>query len=257
MAALTRTAAGLAAVTATVLTAGGSAHADPGAPTTPGGVRQQVQDLYGQAEVAGQRYDGAVEQERALQRESALLQRRIAAERQQVDDLNQGLGAMAETQYRQGGGMDPLVQLVFSADPQRYLEQATAMAEADGALATVLGSIEAEQRQLARDRSRADAQLAELERVRQVIAGSKAEVQHRIGRAQALLATLSGSQRDQLAQAEDSAASLAAQAAAGVLPPDQGPVDDRAAAALAAARSVLGRPYVYGATGPGPSTAPG
>jgi peptidoglycan DL-endopeptidase CwlO len=258
--ALSRTAATLMTATAAVLSGGGSALADPGAggqvsgnvsgSATPGGVQQQVQALYGQAEVAGQRYDGAIEQEHVLQRESALLQQRIAAEQQAVDNLDQTLGETAVAQYRQGGGLDPVMQLVFSSDPQGYLEQATSMAEADGALATVLGSIRADERQLTGDRSRAEAQLRRLEQVRQVIAGSKAEVQHRIGRAQALLASLSGAQRDQLSQAEDSAATLAAQAAAVVLPPGQGPADSRAAAALAAARSMLGRPYVYGATGP-------
>ncbi|QMU68519.1 hypothetical protein GXP74_10015 [Streptacidiphilus sp. P02-A3a] len=247
---LTRTAASLVTVTAAVLSGGGSALADPATPATPGEVQQRVDALYGQAEAAGQRYDGAVEQQHSLQRDISLLQQRIAAEQQRVNNLDQGMGALAEAQYRQGGGMDPLVQLVFSADPQRYLEQATTMAEADGALATVLGSIEADQRQLARDKARTVAQLARLDAVRQVVAGSKAEVQHRIGRAQALLAGLSGTQRDQLAQAADSAASLAAQAAAAVLPPDQGPADSRAAAALDAARSMLGRPYVYGAAGP-------
>ena len=248
--ALTRTAATLMTAAAAVLSGGGSALADPGGATSPGGVQQQVTALYGQAEVAGQRYDGAVEQEQALQRESALLEQHIAAEQQDVDNLDQGLGAMAVAQYRQGGGLDPVMQLMFSTDPQGYLEQATTMAEAGGAVANLLGSVKAEQRQLARDRARAESQLKRLEQVRQVIAGSKSEVQRRIGRAQALLATLSGGQRDQLAQAEDGAAALAAQAAAAALPPGQGPADPRAAVALAAARSMLGRPYVYGATGP-------
>ncbi|WP_225446857.1 C40 family peptidase [Streptacidiphilus sp. PB12-B1b] len=201
--------------------------------------------------MAGQRYDGAVEQARALQRETAQLQQHIAAEQQDVDDLTQGMGALAAAQYRQGGGMDPVMQLMFSSDPEQYLERATTMDEADGALATTLHSIRAEEQQLDRDRALAAGQLARLEQVRQTVAGSKAEVQHRIGRAQALLATLSGAQRQQLAQAEDSAADTAAQAAAAVLPPGEGPADSRAAAALAAAQSVLGRPYVYGATGPG------
>jgi cell wall-associated NlpC family hydrolase len=251
VAALSRTAVTFVAATAAVLAGGGSALADPGAPGTPDGVQQQITDLYGQAEVAGQRYDGAIEQEHALQHQSALLQQRIAREQQAVDDIAEGMGALAAAQYRQGGGMDPVMQLMFSSDPEQYLERATTMDEADGALATTLRSVEADERQLARDRSLALTQLTRLEQVRQQVAGSKAEVQHRLGRAQALLATLSGSQRDHLQQAEDSAADSAAQAAAALLPPGQGPADSRAAAALAAARSVLGRPYVYGATGPG------
>ena len=253
MAALSRTAVTFVAATAAVLAGGGSALGDPapGAPATPDRVRQQIDALYGQAEVAGQRYDGAVEQEHTLQHQASALQQHIAEEQQHVDDLSEGMGALAAAQYRQGGGMDPVMQLMFSSDPEQYLEQATTMDEADGALAATLRTIETEQRELAGDRARAIAQLARLEQVRQAVAGSKAEVQHRIGRAQALLSSLSGAQRDQLAQAEDSAAALAAQAAAAALPPGEGPADSRAAAALAAAESALGKPYVYGATGPG------
>ncbi len=251
MGSLSRTAVALVATSAAVLAGGGSALADPGAPATPEGVKQQVDVLYGQAEVAGQRYDGAVEQEHTLQRQVALIQQHIADEQQDVDTLTRNMGSLAAAEYRQGGGMDPLLDLMFSSDPEQYLQRATALQQADGSLAAVLQTVRDEERRLGEDRGVALSELNRLEQVRQVIAGSKAEAQHRLGRAQALLSTLSGSERDQLAQAEDSAAAAAAQAAGVALPDDQGPASNGAEIALAAARSAIGRPYVYGATGPG------
>jgi cell wall-associated NlpC family hydrolase len=250
VAALSRGAATVAAATAAVLSGGGSALADPGAPATPEGVRAQVQALYAQAEVAGQRYDGAIEQETELQQRATLLQQHIATEQQHVNDVTAGMGALATAQYRQGGGMDPLMELMFSSDPAQYLERATTLDQADSSEAAVLTSLEGEERQLTQDRAEALDELSRLEQVRAAIAGSKAEVQHRLSHAQALLSTLTPEQRNQLDQDDNDAAEQAAQAAGVALPGDQGPASSGAAAALAAARSEIGKPYVYGATGP-------
>jgi cell wall-associated NlpC family hydrolase len=233
VAALSRGAATFAAATAAVLSGGGSALADPGAPATPEGVRAQVQALYAQAEVAGQRYDGAIEQETELQQRATLLQQHIATEQQHVNDVTAGMGALATAQYRQGGGMDPLMELMFSSDPAQYLERATTLDQADSSEAAVLTSLEGEERQLTQDRAEALDELSRLEQVRA-----------------ALLSTLTPEQRNQLDQDDNDAAEQAAQAAGVALPGDQGPASSGAAAALAAARSEIGKPYVYGATGP-------
>jgi cell wall-associated NlpC family hydrolase len=257
VAVLSRSAATVAAATAAVLAAGGSALADPGpagaggAPVTTGDVQQQVDALYAKAEVAGQQVDGAREQERTLQRRATLLQQHIAEEQQQVNTLAETMGSLATAEYRDGGGLDPLMQLMFNADPQSYLERATTAGQADASAAMDLLDLQSQRRQLTQDRAEALSELTRLEQLRQTITGSKAEVQRRLGHAQALLGSLSDQQRASIQQAENAAASAAAQAAGIALPPDQGPASGRAAAALSAARSALGKPYVYGATGPG------
>ncbi|MEY9835946.1 NlpC/P60 family protein [Streptacidiphilus sp. EB103A] len=261
VAALSRTAATVAAATAAVLAAGGSALATPGdpgggssgggAPVTADDVQHQLDGLYAQAEVAGQQYDGAREKERALQRESVLLQQRVAEEQQHVNALIQSMGSIASAQYRQGGGVDPLVKLLLNAHPDQYLEQASTADQADTVAALKLQQIEEDQRQLVQDRTEAVAQLAQLETLRQSIADSKAQVQQRLGHAKALLDTLTAAQRAQLQQTEADAAGVAAQVAEQQLPSDQGPASGRAAEALAAAESALGKPYVYGSAGPG------
>ena len=147
VAALSRTAATLATATAAVLAAGGSALATPGspgggsgggAPVTADGVRHQLDGLYAQAEVAGQQYDGAREKERVLQGESVLLQQRVAEEQQHVNTLIQSMGSIASAEYRQGGGVDPLVELLLNAHPDQYLEQASSADQADAVAALKL-----------------------------------------------------------------------------------------------------------------------
>jgi cell wall-associated NlpC family hydrolase len=257
VAALSRTAATVAAATAAVMAGGGSALADPApaakAPATADDVRQQVQALYAQAEVAGQQYDGAREQEHALLRTSDLLQQRVAVEQQHVNTMVAAMGQVAAAQYRQGGGMDPLVRLLFNAHPDQFLNQASDADQVDTETAQRLHQVLAEQRQLGQDRTEAISELAQIDVLRQSVAAGKAQVQHRLGHARALLAGLSAPQRTAFQQAEakvDGAAAQAAQAADTPLPPDLGPASGRAAVALAAARSALGRPYVYGSTGP-------
>lgn len=259
VAALSRTAATVAAAAATVLAGGGSALAEPAspgadasnsAPASVDDVRQQVQALYAQAETAGQQVDGAREQERALLRTSALLQQRVAEEQQQVNSMVGSLSAVAGAEYRQGGGSDPLMRLLFSAHPDQYLAQAGSSDRAVAAAALGLQRVQADQRRLGQDRIEAIAQLAQLETVRQSIAAGKAQLQQKLGHARALLGSLSAGERQAIRQAESQAAGAAAQAADEALPTDQGPASDRAAVALAAARSALGRPYVYGSTGP-------
>jgi peptidoglycan DL-endopeptidase CwlO len=258
VASLSRTSATVAAATAAVMAGGGSALADPApaakASATADDVRQQVQALYAQAEVAAQQYDGAREQEHALLRTSALLQQRVAEEQQQINTMVGTMGQLASAQYRQGGGMDPLVRLLLDAHPDQYLDEATDADQADADVEQRLHQVLDEQRRLGEDRAETVSELARLEALRQSIAASKAQVQHRLAHARALLAGLSGQQRYALRQVESRMDAVAAQAAAlaadTVLPPDEGPASSQAAEALAAARSALGRPYEYGSTGP-------
>ncbi|MBF9071054.1 C40 family peptidase [Streptacidiphilus fuscans] len=257
---LSRAAVTVAAATAAMLTAQGGAHADPapgGTGTagtsgslTPDDVQRQVDTLYAQSESAGQQADSAQERAAQLQHRASLLQQTMAEEQATANALAARLGEVATEQY-QSGSMDPVMQLLFSAHPADYLSRAASLDEVDAGTADELVQLRGVEREIEQGKAEVLAQYSQLEQVRRSISTAKAEAQRRLGAAQALLGSLTAAQRDQLQQAEDASAQLAAQAADGVLPPDQGPADSAAAAALAAARSVLGSPYVYGATGPG------
>src|SRR5690606_9319117 len=98
-------------------------------------------------------------------------------------------------------------------------------------------------RTLAQERSAAAGKLSELERSRKAAAAHKRTVERKLAEARRLLGSLPGAER-----AAYERATRSGRDDLGL--PGAAPASSRAAAALAAARSALGRPYVWGANGP-------
>jgi cell wall-associated NlpC family hydrolase len=252
-----RTLALTVAAAAAALTGGGSALAAPGAPGPGAGgdPAQRLQALYEQAEQAGQRYDGVQEQTGQAQHRAAEVQQRIAVEQQQLNGAVDELGALAGAQYRDGS-LPPELQLMFDSRPEDYLRRADALDRADARTTDRVHAIQEQQQRLDRDRAMAEHRLAELQRLRGQLAAAKSEIQHRMGAARALLASLTAGRRSAVQQAVngtgDGLGDAAAQAAdAALAVAGSRGADGRSAAAVAAVRTALGRPYVYGSTGPG------
>ncbi|MFF8904180.1 C40 family peptidase [Streptomyces olivaceoviridis] len=214
------------------------AQAVPGADT-----RAEVDRLYEEAEKATQAFDKADERAGRLRREVRDAQDHIARQQQRVNDLREQLGSLAGAQYR-SGGLDPTVALLFSADPDDYLDKASTLDRIGARQARRLGELQSALRDLAQERAEAAGKLAELERSREAVAAHKRTVERKLARARRLINALPAADRAAYDRASrDGRAALPG--LSGVPAPD-----GRAAAALAAARSALGRPYVWGANGP-------
>ncbi|MEW1779895.1 NlpC/P60 family protein [Streptomyces sp. NPDC086777] len=206
--------------------------------------RAEVDRLYQQAEEATQAYDKADERAGALRREVNESQDRIARQQQRINTMREALGSLAGAQYR-SGGLDPTVALLFSDDPQDYLDRASLLDRVDARQAGQLRQLRTAMRELAQERTEATGNLAELERSRKAVALHKAVVEGKLAKARRLLETMPAADRAAFEHASrgDDRADLSDPSAAAV-------PDARAAAAIAAARSALGRPYVWGANGP-------
>ncbi|MEU3414502.1 NlpC/P60 family protein [Streptomyces sp. NPDC006658] len=211
------------------------AHAAPGA-----GDRAEVDRLYAEAEKATQAYDKAEERAGELRRRLGATRDHLARQQQRVNDLREQLGSLAGAQYR-SGGIDPAVALLFSAEPEEYLEKAATLDRIGARQAGRLTELRAVLRELAQERAEAAGTLAELERSRRAVAAHKRTVERKLARARRLLKAMPARERAAYDRASrGTRADLPVPAAA----------DGRAAAALAAARTALGRPYVWGANGP-------
>ncbi|SFY50540.1 C40 family peptidase [Streptomyces sp. F-1] len=235
-------AAALCALSAAAALGAAPAHAAPHADA-----RAEVDRLYTEAEQATQAYDKAEERADGLRREVRYAQDRIARRQQEVNTLREELGSLAGAQYR-SGGIDPAVALLFSADPDDYLDKAATLdrigAEQSGRLRELRSAL----RELDQERAETAGKLAELDRSRRAVAAHKRTVERKLARARQLLDSLSAADRAAYERSSRSAGpdrlGLPGPAGASIAP------DGRAAAALAAARSALGRPYVWGANGP-------
>lgn len=238
----------LTAAAATAATALGAvpAHADPDGATGQARVtRATVDRLYQEAERATEDYHRADERGDRLRGTVSRAQDRLARGQERVNRMRGALGAVAGAQYR-SGGLDPALALLLSTDPDSYLDQASVLDRVATRQRTALDELRAELRRMAQERAEAGRALAELERSRAEVARHKRLVEHKLAEARRVLDALSATERAGYERASRSGR-------AGfddLLPPlgDLGP--SRAAAAVLAARSAIGRPYVWGATGP-------
>ncbi|MEQ8144280.1 NlpC/P60 family protein [Streptomyces sp. OP7] len=204
--------------------------------------RAEVDRLYEQAEKATEAYNAAGERADTLRREIADVQDVIARKQQRVNTMRESLGSLAGSQYR-SGGLEPTLALLLSDDPEDYLEKASALDRIGVHQSAELNKLRGTLRSLAQDRAEASGRLGALERSRKAAAAHKRTVESKLAEARRLLNSLPAGERAAWDRASRSAR-------ADLLGPGGAPASGRAAAAVAAARSALGKPYVWGANGP-------
>ncbi|MFF0158304.1 NlpC/P60 family protein [Streptomyces sp. NPDC005263] len=205
--------------------------------------RAEVDRLYEEAEKATEAFNKADENADALRTEVGGAQDRIARQQERINSMREALGSLAGAQYR-SGGLDPSLALLFSDDPDDYLDKAAVLDRISVHQAGALKDLQTAMRELAQERSEAIRKLGELDKSRKAVVSHKRTVEKKLAKARRLLDSLPTEER----AAYDT---VSRSGRAGL--PDLGsaaPASSRAEAAIAAARSALGRPYVWGANGP-------
>ncbi|MET9957514.1 NlpC/P60 family protein [Streptomyces sp. NPDC006326] len=244
-----RTAATLALAGAATATAfEGTSQADP--QQTPSQVKAEVDRLYEEAEAATERYNGAKEKADEAQRALDALRDETARKTDQLNSARSALGSLAATQYR-SGALGPAVQLAMSDDPQDYLDRASFLTRAGDRNAAEVSAVRRRLDEVGQLRDKAAGRLADLRTREREIAEAKAVIEGKLSTAKRLLARLTAEERaayEAQAAGPAPAATAAGPHAATPAPPGDG---SRAARAVAFAYGAIGKPYVWGATGPG------
>ncbi|WP_240136018.1 C40 family peptidase [Streptomyces sp. MUM 178J] len=208
--------------------------------------RAKVDRLYEEAEKATERFNKAEERVERLRERVTQAQDRVARGQEAVNRMRTALGSLAGAQYR-SGGMDPSLALLLSEDPDGYLDKAVTLDRITERQATALSDLREAQRRIGQERAEAGRDLAELEQGRRTVAWHKRVVEGKLAEAQRLLNALSARER---AVYDEARASRSGRGDSLPEASGPGPASARAAAAVAAARSAVGRPYVWGANGP-------
>jgi cell wall-associated NlpC family hydrolase len=235
-------------------------------------VQKKVDDLYRQADLATQKYDAAKEATATQRAKADALLDQVAAGTAKLNDTRRVIGSYAAAQYRDGG-VTPTMTLLFSDDPQAFFDQNQLMGRLSDEQQKTLSTFESERAANAKKRAEASRSLAALTTSQQTLRAGKQDVQTKLAAARTLLSTLTAQEKARLAaiekkkqdEAKRKAAELAAQQAAAAAkkkatPPaghapsspsaPSAPATTKAAKALAFARAQMGKPYVWGATGP-------
>ncbi|WP_328539221.1 C40 family peptidase [Streptomyces sp. NBC_00344] len=231
-----------AMATAAAALAAAPAGAEPRDTASARASRSEVDGLFEQAEKATELYNRADERAEGLRHRISDTQDSVARGQERLNRMRGALGTLASAQYR-AGAIDPSLALLLSSDPDSYLDKAAALQQIGDYRASELRRVRQAQRGLAQQRADAARELAELRHSRTEVARHKRSVESKLTRARELVRALPAAQRAQYERGSRSGGDE--MPALGALP-----TSGRAAAAVLAARSAVGRPYIWGANGP-------
>jgi cell wall-associated NlpC family hydrolase len=227
----------LAVATALLITVPSAGQADPTSITD---VQKKIGELYHDAEVATEQYNGYQDRMRAAERELKVTQERVGEQQNQLDKLLTENGIFATMAYR-SGGVDQTLQLFLSDDPQQFLEQATMLDQLSAQQADALRRVEMARQDLLTIRAQATRQIGEIEQLQIAMTEKRDAIEASMRKANALLATLKLEQRAFL------------RSTGSLVVPDsikENLPGGRAGKAVTFAMDQIGEPYVWGATGP-------
>ncbi|MEV5431445.1 NlpC/P60 family protein [Streptomyces sp. NPDC052701] len=249
-------------------------------------IEKKVDDLYRQAESATEKYN-AVKERTAKQRKRVdTLLDDVAERTQKLNEARGELSSFAAAQYRTGAAAPDTATFLLADSPQDYFDRTQLMDRLTGRQKEAVDDYVTQQSETMRKRQEATRSLETLTESQGDLRTAKATVQRKLADARELLSRLTAEERARLAAIEEreqeeaarKAAELArrqaeqraredarqqedgtsgtsdtspAPAPAPVSPSAGSSYATKAGKAVAFARAQIGKPYVWGATGPG------
>ncbi|WP_329039583.1 NlpC/P60 family protein [Streptomyces sp. NBC_00178] len=215
-------------------------------------VRQEIDTLYRKAGAATDAYNLAEEQAEKQSGEIVRLTKAITEGRTRIAELKDRAGAQAREQYR-SGGLPPGAQLVLSGDPYFFLDGINQARQGQQATKGMLTELEQAQEDLETYTQDANLNWEKLEAGRVKQAKAKKSIDAQIAEAKKIESQLAKEEQARLLQLEKDAASTAQAAwlSSGALDDIDREASASGKAALAFATAQIGKPYVWGAEGPG------
>jgi peptidoglycan DL-endopeptidase CwlO len=262
-----------------------SANAAPTADDKPSleEVEKKVDDLYRQAESATEKYNAAKEKTGKQRKRVDTLLDDVAKRTQRLNDAREELGRSAAAQYRTGAAAPDTATFLLADTPQDYFDQSQLMDRLTGRQKEAVDDYVSQQSQTMKKRQEATKSLETLTESQTDLQTAKATVQKKLSDARALLSKLTAEEKARLAAIEKRKQEEAARKAAELARQQQEAEQQRrqeaaqqetsdsststsdtsntsntsdtsyatkAEKALAFARAQIGKPYVWGATGP-------
>ncbi|WP_406439629.1 NlpC/P60 family protein [Streptomyces sp. NBC_00631] len=235
-------------------------------------VEKKVDDLYRQAESATEKYDAAKEKTGKQRKHVDTLLDDVAKRTDRLNKAREELGSFAAAQYRTGTEVPQTATFLLANDPQDYFDQSQLMGRLTSRQKDAVDDYVTQQSATMKKRQEAAKSLQTLTETQDDLKTAKTTVQAKLTSARELLSQLTAAEKARLAaiekrrqeEAARKAAELAKQQAAtadqetssastsgGSSSGSDSAYATKAAKAIAFARAQIGKPYVWGATGPG------
>jgi cell wall-associated NlpC family hydrolase len=222
-------------------------------------VKERVDELHHEAEVAAERFHQASDELENIERRLAKADENVSRQEARLAELLADLGDFAAASYR-SGGIDPTMQMLLAEDPDKYLAQAAVIDAYTRQQGDQLREVTAQRQQLEQDSLLYDEELARLDAVQEQLAEEKSGAEELLAEAQQLLDGLEAEERARLAAEEEAAEQAALEARQAAAEEESRssertessdePASGKGQTALNHAMAQLGDPYVWGGTGP-------
>ncbi|MEU8833536.1 NlpC/P60 family protein [Streptomyces sp900116325] len=215
-------------------------------------VREEIDALYRKAGAATDAYNLAEERAEKQSGEIVKLAQAIVAGQAKIADLKSRAGAQAREQYRTGG-LPPGAQMMLSDDPRLFMDGVNRVWQGQQAAKGVLGELTRTQEDLETYTKDASSNWKKLEANRLKQAKAKKRINGQIAAAKKLESQLEKEERARLLELEQEAEYKAQTAwlGSGALKEINREASTRGKKAVAFATAQIGKPYVWGAEGPG------
>ncbi|MFJ3774383.1 NlpC/P60 family protein [Streptomyces sp. NPDC090075] len=241
-------------------------------------VEKKVDDLYRQAESATEKYNAAKEKTGTQRKQVDTLLDDVARRTDRLNKAREELGSFAAAQYRTGASAPDTATFLLADSPQDYFDQTQLMSRLTSRQKDAVDDYATQQSATMKKRQEAAKSLETLTETQDDLKTAKTTVQTKLASARELLSKLTAQEKARLAQIEKQkqeaaarkAAELAKQQAAAAAAAEQDTSSSssstssssgssssdssyatKADKAIAFARAQIGKPYVWGATGPG------
>jgi cell wall-associated NlpC family hydrolase len=208
-------------------------------------VLARIDALNNQAEKITEAFDAARDQLAVIRREQSVASDDLSRQRSVLTAMQKKVGLQANFAYR-NGDLSGISSIITSNDPQSFLDSTSLLDAVSRSQAAQLASVAAAHRAVDGATALLDAKEAAAKHALAAIAAQKAQIEGLLHQAQALYGSLRAADRARLARERAAEAS----AATSMRSSYNGPASGRAAVAVRFAYAQLGKPYVYGASGP-------
>ncbi|MET9357538.1 NlpC/P60 family protein [Streptomyces sp. NPDC006617] len=225
-------------------------------------IRDELDGLYREAEVATEAYNAANEKAGKQEKRLTTLRKDLTRAEKRVKDLRDLAGAAARTQYRGGDLAATGIQLLLGDHPEQALDEASQARQAMRGLVSVSETQKTAREALGEQTEAASKELRELKSSRADKAAAKQKIEKKIASAERIEAGLEEEQTRRLAALEkqrtqeaearwtESGGSSGKSKGKGRAPGGGTQVSGAAGKAVGFAMAQIGKPYVWGAVGP-------
>lgn len=214
----------------------------------------RLQDLYRRTEQATETYNATEEDLKAQRKESQDLNVRLARARTRLADGQADAGRLARQQYQGGAaaGLSTYLRMLLSADPREVLEEGHLFKEAAGSQAATVARLTGDEKRADELAKAARAALDEQQVLTERRRRQRDAVEGRLKEVEELLSTLSEAQLAELGRMEQQGTDEAQRSllSSGELSGSRAP-SARGDRAVRYGLRQVGKPYVWGAQGPG------